>query len=67
MTYKEYKDILEYELYGRFESRPSLLHRISIKHFHPNTNCQYLARKMWYYFQRGGIQTLFKAIVHQNS
>lgn len=50
MTRKEYKEILEYELYHG--KKPDLLNRIRMKHFQPNTNCMYLARKMWYYYQK---------------
>lgn len=63
MTRKDYKETLEYELYGRFDHRPSLIHRFSIKHFHPNTNCLYLARKMWYFWQKGGIFKLFSKLL----
>ena len=51
MDRKEYKSILCYELYG--EKYPDLLNRIRIKYFQPNTNCIYLARKMWFLFNRG--------------
>ena len=52
MTYREYKKILNYELYN--DGKLSLMRRIRVKYFQPNTNCMYLARKMWYLYSRGG-------------
>ena len=52
MTRKEYIEILNYELYG--DRQLSFLSRFRIKYFQPNTNCMYLARKMWYLYQSGG-------------
>ena len=54
MTYKEYKECLEYELYRHLGKKPSFIQRVSIKHFRPNTNCMYLARTMWYLENIGG-------------
>ena len=33
--------------------KPNWLDRIRIKYFQPNTNCVYLARKMWYLHSKG--------------
>lgn len=54
MTYKEYKRISEYELFHG--KKYSFFERISIKHFRPNTNCMFLARKMWYLYSCGGLR-----------
>ncbi len=62
MTKKEYKEILHYELYEN--KRLSFVDRIRIKYFQPNTNCMYLARKMWYRYSRGGIQRLFSKLLY---
>ena len=53
MTRKEYKAILAYELY---ECKSlSFMQRMRIKYLQPNTNCMYMARKMWYFYTRGGL------------
>ena len=62
MTRKEYKEILNYELYG--DRQLSFLSRFRIKYFQPNTNCIYLARKMWYRYQSGGGQRLFSKLLY---
>ena len=54
MTRKEYKEILNYELYKHAHTELTLLHKIRIRYFQPNTNCVLLARKMWYFYSRGG-------------
>ncbi len=62
MTYKEWKEISEYELYG---GKPrSFFERIRIKYFQPNTNCMYLARKMWYYYSCGGLFRLLSKLLY---
>ena len=51
MTRKEFKEILNYEIYCYYrnkETKPGIFDRIRAKYFQPNTNCIYLARKMWY-------------------
>lgn len=53
MNRKEYKETLHYELYG--DDSPSVIKALRIKYFQPNTNCIFLARKMWYLFDRGGV------------
>lgn len=53
MIWKEYREIRDFELYGHFNRRPKLIQRIIIKHFRPNTNCMYLARKMWFFGKWG--------------
>lgn len=59
MDKKEYREVLRYELYGNKNlyrnTNPSFLQRLRIKYFQPNTNCIYLARKMWWLFGRGGV------------
>lgn len=67
MTRKEYREILEYELYGN--TKPNLINRIRIKYFQPNTNCMYLARKMWYYYTKssgGGKPYICKVTISAN-
>lgn len=55
MTHAEYKEILNYELYRFSKNKtPNLVQRLRIKYVQPNTNCMYMARKMWYFHQRGG-------------
>ena len=54
MTYKEYKRILDHELYHVVPyGNGSLLSRLRIKYLQPNTNCVYLCRKMWFLYSRG--------------
>ena len=53
MTYKEYRSILECEIYKVNKEHLTFINRIRIKYFQPNTNCTYLARKMWFYYSRG--------------
>ena len=62
MTKKEYKEILCYELYK--DKQVSLWDRIRIKYFQPNKNCMYLARKMWYYYSRGGVFRFFSKFLY---
>ena len=57
MTRKEYKEILDYELYGN--NQLPYIKKFRIKYFQPNTNCTYLARKMWYLYSRGGYRGYF--------
>ena len=52
MTHKEYIECLKCELY-RDSGKYSLLRKIRVKYFQPNTNCMYLCRKMWYLYSRG--------------
>ena len=51
--YREYKKIVDQEIYV-YSKPKSLLQRIRIKYFTPNTNAIYLCRKMWYLYSRGG-------------
>ncbi len=52
MTRKEYKDILNWELYrGR---KHSIIERFYIKYIQSTTNCIYMTRKMWNYYDMGG-------------
>ena len=64
MTYGEYKEILNYELYRHFNGKLTLLQKIRIRYFQPNTNCMLMARKMWYYYQRGGVFTILSKILY---
>ena len=67
MTRKEYKEILNYELYKYAHVKLSLLQKLRIRYFQPNTNCILLARKMWYFYSRGGgISGYFKADLSEN-
>lgn len=61
MTKKEYKEILEYELTYYFRNSNKnqfLFDRIRTKYFQPNTNCIFMARKMWYLFGQGKISRI---------
>lgn len=62
MNRKEYKEITEYELYGN--KKTSLLNRIRIRYFQPNTNCMYLARRMWFFYSQGGVYKYFAKIIY---
>ena len=64
MTRKEYKEILNYELYRYFNGKLTFLQKIRIKYFQPNTNCILLARKMWYYHQKGGIFRALSKLIY---
>ena len=58
MTKQEYKEILKYELYFYFRvngEKPTFIDRIRTKFIQPNTNCIFMARKMWYLYQSGVI------------
>ncbi len=61
MTRKEYKEILNYEIfcYHRMKGeKPGFIDRIRAKFFQPNTNCIYLARKMWFLYGGGFISKI---------
>ena len=64
MTHKEYKEILNYELYRFFHGKLSILQKIRIKYFQPNTNCILLSRKMWYYYQKGGVYRFISKLLY---
>ena len=68
MTKTEYKDYLKCELYRGKDL--SLISKIRIKYFQPNTNCVYLARKMWYLYSKRKISKmrakfLYLKIIHR--
>lgn len=71
MTYREYKDILNYELYKYSSGSPkNIINRFRIKYLQPNTNCVYMARKMWYLYSKGKIgrlraKFLYLRIIHK--
>ena len=58
MTRAELKSLIEYECFRGFDKRPNFIHRFSIKHLHPNTNCMFLVRKMMYHDNKGGIHRI---------
>lgn len=62
MTHKEYTECLACELYGNKQT--NAYNRIRIKYFQPNTNCIYLARKMWYYHAKGGIWRVMAKFIY---
>ena len=64
MTYKEYREILRYELYRLTWQNPPLIQKIRIKFFQPNTNCMYLARKMWFFYSKGLIGKLYAKFLY---
>lgn len=68
MTKKEYKEILNYELFRDWKLSP--IQKIRLKYFSPNTNCVYLCRKMWYLNEKGALGKLlskfyYNKIVHK--
>lgn len=67
MTFKEYSDILNYELYRTFKGKLTLLQKIRIRYFQPNTNCMLMARKMWYLYSKGGTEVIGKNYLYTNS
>ena len=67
MTRKEYEEILRYEIFYYFRNSnrtPTLFDMIRTKYFQPNTNCMYLARKMWYLFEKGGISRIRSKLIY---
>ncbi len=52
MTYKEYRSILNWELFRG--KKTNIINQFRIKHLRPNTNCMLLARKMWYFQSKNG-------------
>lgn len=58
MTYSEYRATLKYELCRLNWENPSWLQWLRMKYLQPNTNCMYLARKMWYLHEKGKIGRL---------
>lgn len=64
MTRKEYKAILQYELYRHCKETPKLFERIRIRYIQPNTNFIFLCRKMWYQYSRGGGYYLFSKLIY---
>ena len=62
MRRHEYTEFLKYELYGN--KRLGLFQRIRIKYFQPNTNCMYLARKMWYLYRGGSIEKAYSKLLY---
>lgn len=64
MTYKEYKETLDYELYRFYSGKLNLIQKIRIRYLQPNTNCIYLARKMWYLYQKGGVYRLHSKFLY---
>ena len=63
MTYKEYKEILAYELYHG--KKLSLLKRIRSKYFTLSTSCVYLCRKMWYLYSKGPVSRFIALLYKQ--
>lgn len=53
MTYKEYKECLNYELY-RLHPITTLIQRLRVKYLQPNTACMHKCRLMWYLYSCGG-------------
>lgn len=53
MTRKEYKEYLRYELYEKSKVQLNFIQKLRIKYFQPNTNCVYMARRMWYLYSKG--------------
>lgn len=60
MTRKEFRKLIKHELYG--DKKISALNKIRIKYFQPNTNCMYLARKMWFYHNEKKFKLLAKLL-----
>lgn len=64
MTYREYQETLNYELYRFYKGKLNFIQKIRIKYFQPNTNCILLARRMWYYYPKGGIFRLYSKLLY---
>lgn len=64
MNYKDYSEILRYELYRSFKGKLTLLQKIRIRYFQPNTNCMLLARRMWFLYSKGGILRFLAKIIY---
>lgn len=62
MNRREYKETLKFELYRG--NRYSLITRLRIKYFSPNTNCMYMARKMWFLYSTGGVYRYLSKLIY---
>ena len=59
---KEYKKVLNYELFNN--QQLPMFYKIRLKYFTPNTNCVFLARRMWYLYSQGGIRRALSRIIY---
>ncbi len=65
MTHKEYKELLKHEIFrGKNYIELSFFQKIRFKYFTPNTNCVFLARRMWYYYSCGGIKKAYSRLIY---
>ena len=62
MTRAEYKETLNYELYRG--KKYNLTNRLRIKYIQPNTNCMFMARRMWHLYEMGGVYRLLSAHIY---
>ena len=62
MNHKEYKEILNYELYH--DCNLSLIYKLRLKYLTPSTNCTFLARRMWYLYSCGGIRRAWSRVLY---
>lgn len=62
MDRKGYRQCLNYELFRG--KKYSFFQRIRIKYFQPNTNCIFLARKMWWLYSRGPINRFRSKMIY---
>lgn len=53
MSVGQYREAVEREVY--YEGKPKgIIQKLRVKYLRPDTNCTYLARKMWYLYGREG-------------
>ena len=64
MTRKEYKEVLNYELYRFYKGKLNPLQKFRIRYFQPNTNCILMARKMWYLHEKGGVSRALAKLLY---
>lgn len=65
MTHKEYKRILNYEIFRFTDGKKlTLIKKIRYKYFTPNSNCVFLARRMWYLFSCGGLKKAYSRVIY---
>lgn len=62
MDKKEYKSVLDYELYHN--CKLSRLYKFRLKYLTPSTNCTFLARRMWYLYSCGGIRKAWSRVLY---
>ena len=62
MNKKEFKECIIAEL--KIASNSSFLEKVRNKYITPNTNCIFLSRKMWYYYEKGTFGKIISKILY---